>query len=187
MIQGYDYEVKAGSFKIHYGKMLKSQMIELRNDVPWLSEEDYKNLEISLKDKKLDLWKSMLLDSKDYLLRRNYRESIYAINGALENFLNQKSRERLKLVLNDDEIDEFFEGKIEYDDFKLKEFIDKDSFEEALASNIIGDYPSVYQIVGKCHKLVPFSISKKKINSIVSKIKKRRNDIIHGNEIDERS
>ncbi len=186
MIQGYLCTVTAGTVNVHRFNTIKNQMLKLQTGVPWLSQEMLDEFENNLKKDKLDLWKSLLLDSKDYLLRRNYRESIYAINGALENFLNQKARERLKKVLKEEEIEEFFEGKIKYEEHRLKDYMDKDSFEKAISSKAIPTlHPSVNQIIGKCHKLVPFPISRKELNKIVYKIRKRRNDIMHGNEIHE--
>ncbi|MBP2045292.1 hypothetical protein [Methanobacterium aggregans] len=186
MITKYLCTVTAGTFEIHNINMMNNQLVQIQLGVPWLSTEKLEELNDNLKKERLDLWKTLLLDSKDYLLRRNYRESIYAINGALENFLNQKAREILRDALKDEEVEEFFAGKIKYEEHKLKKYMDKDSFEKAIASNAIPTfYPTIYQMISKCHKLVPFPSGKKKINRLISKINKRRNEVAHGNEIQE--
>jgi hypothetical protein len=183
LIPSYSCKIIAGSDEIINIPWSVNQMFCSRPEPPWITDQEFLEFGKSL-NQDLELWKSLLLDAKDYLLRRNYRESIYSINGALENFLYEKTRERLKTALTEDEVEEFLEGQSNYDEFYLKDYMDRDSFDRAVAANVLAAFPpSVYQILGKCHDLVPFPIGKKRVNSLVYKIKKRRNDVIHGREI----
>ena len=184
MITTRSIKIDAGSYNIHDSIILNNQLVQIQTGTPWITKENLDELEGLLKKEKLDLWRSLLLDAKDYLFRRNYRESIYSINGALENFLYQKTRERLQNVLTEREIEDFLEGKPNFNEFYLKDYICEDDFNKALSSNVIANFPpTVFQILNKCHDLVPFAISKRKLKSLVYKIKKRRNDIIHGRDI----
>lgn len=184
MISDYKCTVTAGNFKIHSVMTLKSQLMKITfgdAEIPWLSPEELEKLEDNLEKNRLDLWNSLLLDAKDYLLRRNYREAIYAINGAFENFLMLKAQEILSESWGKEDASEFLEGIPNYNYHKLKGYITKCNFNKAVKDKKIDEIvPPTGLILKEVYNVHKLPISRKKLDKLVKKIRKNRNNVMHG-------
>jgi hypothetical protein len=186
MIPNYKGMVTAGNIKIHTIRNFHSQRIKISLGNPWLSQEKLEELMNNLKKDRLDLWNSLLLDAKDYLLRRNYKEAIYAINGAFENYLMLKAQEILSEAWGNKNAMEYLDGIPDYKYHKLKNCMDEETFNKAVKKDLIAPYvPSTYQILKECNIVRPFPISRKKLNKLVDKIRKKRNEVMHGDNLNE--
>lgn len=154
--------------------------------IPWLNNSEVYDLKNFLDQEEIPLWEILLLDAKDYVLKKSFREAIYAINGAFENYLMLKARDRLIIGWGSEKaVDEYLEGKPVYEFHKLKElFTDEDAFNQAVEESKITPYvPPTNQILKECNIVQPFSISRTQLNRLVSKIRKKRNEVMHGVEI----
>lgn len=138
-----------------------------------------------IKEKEVPLWKTLYLDSKNYMFIEKYKEAVISINSAFENYLNIKSREILRSNMKYKEVEDYLEGKVSYETYFLNEFINEESFNKAVEEGIINSHsPSTFQIIKKCFEFNDnnrITISKSRINKLVNDIRKNRNDIIHGN------
>ena len=93
------------------------------------------NNEIKLNDDEIDkikkevnnpsgfMWKLSLNNAKDYYLIKDYKNAIIMINIAFENFTYSFSREILKKYMTSEELSKFFEGKVIYEEYFLKDYI----------------------------------------------------------------
>jgi len=154
--------------------------------IPYLNETEMARLNNYLEIEEIHLWEILLLDAKDYLLRRDYREAIYAINGAFENFLMIKVREKLERSWGRKEVNEYLEGTPIYEYHDLKEYMTEESFNKAVSDNKIRPYvPPTSRIIKKCNQMTPSNFSLNKLNKLVYKIRRKRNEVMHGTEIDE--
>ncbi|MGC9516694.1 MAG: hypothetical protein ACP5C3_03230 [Methanomicrobiales archaeon] len=182
MITNYGFKLIEEGRELNTGFKENPNIYCIKSNPDYLNPIEIEKLKDYLKKDNIHLWKSLLMDSKDYQLRGHFREAIYAINGALENFIRIKANKRLKKSLNIDEIDIFLHGKPEYEEFFLKDYISKESFDEAIKVGIIkNEPPSVYQILKKCHKIKPFS-DYDELKGLISTIRSKRNISVHGKE-----
>lgn len=182
MITSYRFKLIVDREKLDKGHIENPNIYCIKSQPEYLSDFELQKLKKYLKNENLPLWKSLLMDAKDYQLRGHYREAIYAINGALENFLKIEANKRMKKSLDEDEIDTFLHGKPDYDEFFLKDYINKDSFDKATHEGIIkNEPPSVYQILKKCHNCQPFN-DYDKLKELISIIRAKRNISVHGKE-----
>ena len=130
------------------------------------------------------IWRIAVNYAKNYYLIKDYKNAIIMINIALENFSYKFARDKLVEYMSDSEIEEFFNGKVKYEDYFLKDYIEKEDFEEAKKNGIIKDNPpTIYKIYTECYKYEKFKISKSKLNKKISLIKDQRNEIVHGKKI----
>ncbi|WP_276863714.1 hypothetical protein [Anaerococcus tetradius] len=153
----------------------KSEMIEINNN-------------IILPKNKL-LWKLALADSKSNLLINRLEESIIQLNISLENFFNTVVSELLKKYMDKSDYNNFINGVIDYSKSGLDNIIEYDQFVSLKNNNIIKELkPSIFQYIKCYYKYVPESnridCSKNQIKSTVLKIRKYRNDIVHGNNLE---
>ena len=154
--------------------------------IHYLNETEMARLNNYLEIEEIHLWEILLLDAKDYLLRRDYREAIYSINGAFENFLMIKAREKLERSWHTNEVTEYLEGIPIYEYHDLKEYMTEESFNKAVINNKIRPYvPPTRKIIKKCNQMAPSSISHNKLKKLIYKIRRKRNEVMHGTEIDE--
>lgn len=189
MISDYKCTVTAGNFKIHSVMTLKSQLMKLtfgESEIPWLSPEELGKLRDNLEKDRLGLWNSLLLDAKDYLLRRNYREAIYAINGAFENFLMLKAREILSKDWGNENAEEYLDGIPNYNYHNLSGYMNEESFNKAIEDKKIGKViPPTGQILKEVYNVHKLPISRTKLDKLVKKIRKNRNEVMHGVNLNE--
>ncbi|PKL66356.1 MAG: hypothetical protein CVV28_11310 [Methanobacteriales archaeon HGW-Methanobacteriales-1] len=186
MISEFSSTIMAGDHIIRNIPINMDQLIRCSPNPPWLSDLNIDNLDKYLRKEEIILWEILLLDAEDFLLRRNYREAIYAINGCFENFLMIKAREKLKKSWDDKEVEDYLNGSPVYENFKLKKYLSEDLFNQAVSNKDIFPYvPSTFQILKKCNEIDPSKVEIKELNRLVSKIRKKRNDIMHGVEIAE--
>lgn len=153
----------------------KSEMIEI-------------NKNIILPKNKL-LWKLALADSKSNLLINRLEESIIQLNIALENFFNTVVSGLLKKYIDKSDYDNFINGVIDYSKSGLESVIKYEQFVSLKDKNIIKEIkPSIYQYIKYYYKYVPennrINCSKAQINSAVIKIRKYRNEIVHGDTVE---
>ena len=80
----------------------------------------------------------------------------------------------------------FLAGKVEYDNFYLNNYISKELFAQMVIDGAIkANSPTTYAIIKRCAEFWNIDISKNRVNSKISTIRKNRNDIVHGNGIKE--
>ncbi|WP_106460389.1 hypothetical protein [Anaerococcus sp. Marseille-P3915] len=167
---GHSYQL-SDSYKYNS----KGEMIEINNN-------------INLLNNKL-LWKLALADSKSYLLINRLEESIIQLNISLENFFNTVVSELLKKYMDNTDYNNFINGVIDYSKSELESIIEYDQFVSLKTKNIIKELkPSIFQYIKYYYKYVPennrIDCSKTQIISSVKKIRKYRNDIVHGNNFE---
>lgn len=149
-----------------------------------LSTEKIERIKEELKSSDDQIWKIAVNYAKDYYLIKDYKNSIIMINIALENFTYYFVRKRLKKYMRDSEIEEFLNGKVKYEDYFLKDYIEKKDFEAARSNGIIKDNPpTIYKIYAECYKYEKLEISKTQLTKKISIIKDQRNEIVHGKSI----
>lgn len=132
------------------------------------------------------LWKELLSDAKNYLLINKLSEAIISLNSAFENFFYSTMRRVFREYEDEELVERFFQGDQMYETFDGKDIIDEATFDKLKASNFLqGGVPSVYKIIRKYYKIVPekdrIDYSKRKFIKSIDKIRKYRNDIVHGN------
>lgn len=163
------------------------QGIVVSDSTSYIDQDKFSELsEMLTKEQEPPLWKTLYLDAKNYIFIEKYKEAVISINSAFENYLNIKSRELLKSEMIDSEIEDYLQGKVSYTTYSLREFISEKDFNKAIEQNLIELHsPSTFQIIRKCFELNNnrITVSRTKLNKLVSKIRKNRNDIIHGNLI----
>jgi len=186
MIPKFTYEVKLGNQRFGNLIGIYDHDFCISSRIPYLKDAAVSRLNNYLEIKEIPLWKSLLLDAKDYLLRRDYREAIYAINGAFENFLMIKAREKLERSWSTNEVTEYLEGIPFYEYHDLKNYMTEESFHKAVLDKKIRSYvPPTGKIIKKCNQMAPSSISHNRLKRLVYKIRMKRNEVMHGTEIDE--
>lgn len=186
MISKYECKVIAGTLEFNKVNMLNSKLTKIQFGVFESPKENLEELEENLKKDSLELWELLLLDSKDYLFKRSYRESIYAINGAFENYLMIKAKKILSKAWSQENAIEYLKGIPIYKYHKMKDYMDEKTFNRAVKENAINPYvPPVNQILKECNIIQPFTIPRKELKRLVSKIRKYRNEVMHGVKIDE--
>ncbi|MGV8144145.1 MAG: hypothetical protein ACP5OJ_05960 [Methanothermobacter sp.] len=185
MIKNYTFENMFENQEHHVQRAIMEHLTRISPTTPWLKNSEIHDLKICLNEEEIPLWEILLLDAKDYLLRRSFREAIYAINGAFENYLMLKARNRLIIGWGSEKnVTEYLEGVPVYKYHKLKEYMDENTFNQAVKDNKITPYvPPTNQILKECNIIQPFSISRTQLNRLVGKIRKKRNEVMHGVEI----
>ena len=126
----------------------------------------------------------LYLDSKNNIFIEKYREAVISINSAFENYLNIKSREMLRCNMTEQEVEDYLQGKVSYETYFLNKFISEEDFDNAVKEGIIRSAPpNTFQIINKCFEFndTRITVNKRKITTLVNRIRKNRNDIIHGN------
>lgn len=163
-----------------------NQTISIQSSPSYISSENIKKLTNELTNAQdIPLWKVLYLDALNNMNIEKYREALISINSSFENYLNIKSREILNSTMSSEEIEEYLNGKISYNDFYLNEYINEEQFNTAVKNDLINRYsPNTFQIVSKCienDKGKRISKSKSALKKLIGKIRKNRNNIIHGN------
>lgn len=138
-------------------------------------------IEVLNESMSIDSYKILMMDARNSLLIEDFRETILQVNSAFESFLATKSREIVYKYMGIDKANDFLEGYQDYEDFELKEYLTKEEFLDAKERGLITKYvPSTYKIIKKCYELTAINIPRRKANDLVDKIRKNRNDLIHG-------
>lgn len=146
-----------------------------------LKEDELKGINKELNSSENNIWELAVNYAKDYYLIKDYKNAIIMINIALENFTYYFSKKILKKYLEDSQIEKFFRGIVEYEDYFLKEYISKKNFEQAKKDDVIKDNPpTIYKIYAEIYKYEQLPITKNQLNKKLSKIKDQRNEIVHG-------
>ena len=185
MIFNYEISVFAGKIKIKDIPLSISTEICFNNEKIRLKTDELEKIKNVLLDEEIELWKLSYNKAKDYYLIKDYKNSIIMINIALENFIYSYARIVLKKYKSDIEINQFLKGFEEYEDFYLKDFISKEAFEKAKEEKkIVDSAPSIYKICKELYNFEVINISKNQLFKKISIIKKYRNEIIHGENID---
>ncbi|MGE8021533.1 hypothetical protein ACQKOM_21955 [Peribacillus frigoritolerans] len=184
MFSKHSILIKAGNQEIKNVVFTDSTSVfQFSPSIPWITEEIKSTLIENLNENELPLWKTLLLDSKDYLLRGKNREAIVSVNSAVENFLLTETKVHLAKGMSEEEIIAFLKGEPNYNNFFLKEFINEETFNIAVQNGVITNHPpSTFGIIKKCNDISPLSISKRQQLKLISKIRCKRNDIVHGKE-----
>ncbi len=184
MITKFVYEVKIGDQRFGNLIGIYDHDFFISSRIPYLNDAEIARLKNYLKIEEIPLWEILLLDAKDYLLRRDYRETIYTINGAFENYLMLKAREKLSKSWGQRNAIEYLEGKPIYEYHNLNKYISEENFNRAVKNKKIdNNIPPTGQILKECYKVDTLTISRTKLDKLVKKIRKRRNEVIHGVEI----
>jgi hypothetical protein len=184
MIKNFTFEIAFENQQHHTQRSVMDHLTKISPNIPWLNNEKLYNLKESLRKKENQLWEILLLDAKDYLLKRSYREAIYAINGAFENYLMLKAQEILNNAWGEKDALQYLKGIPIYKYHKLKDYMSEETFNKAVKNNAINLYvPSTYQILKECHIVCPIQISRKELNKLVDKIREKRNLVMHGSNI----
>ena len=106
---------------------------------------------------------------------------LIVIEGACDGIGKTTQYKLLKKYLEDSQIEKFFRGIVEYEDYFLKEYISKKNFEQAKKDDVIKDNPpTIYKIYAEIYKYEQLPITKNQLNKKLSKIKDQRNEIVHG-------
>ena len=191
MIPQFKSEIKLGNQRFGNLIGIYDQSFFISARMPYLSNDKIAELNNYLKREEIPLWETLLLDGKDYLLLRNYREAIYAINGAFENYLMLKAREVLTQAWDKEKADEYLDGVPVYEYHKLNGYMDEESFKKAVNDGKVGKIvPPTGQILKEVYNVlkevynVPNLISHNKLDKLDKKIRKMRNEVMHGVEID---
>ena len=185
MIFRFETKVFAGNIEIKNIPFSTSMSISSTgSNELCLSVEEIKKIKEELKSTDDLIWRIAVNYAKNYYLIKDYKNAIIMINIALENFSYKFARDKLVEYMSDSEIEEFFNGKVKYEDYFLKDYIEKEDFEKAKKNGIIKDNPpTIYKIYTECYKYEKFKISKSKLNKKISLIKDQRNEIVHGKKI----
>jgi len=184
MITNFSCKIMVGQIELRNVPFSGHGTYRMSSDPPQLREEQFSRLVKYLEKDQLPLWESLLMDAKEYLVIKRYREAIFAINGAFENFLKIKVKERLSRVLDPEVVKSYMNGHPTYDEFFLKDYVNEMQFNEAFKKGIIKYIPpSTFHMIKKCHKFVPFKVSYNKISSMIARIRGNRNEIFHGEDI----
>lgn len=153
MIRNLNCEVKIHDQVLHSQYPVKKDPVKVSSEIDWLTDNELTNLEKFLEMEEFLLWQTLLLDAKDYFLRRNFRETIYTIDGALENYIAVEAKKRL----------------------------DEETFNKLFNSG--GDnITSVYQVLKECNEVHPSRVNVILLNLLVNKIREQRNSIVRGRE-----
>jgi hypothetical protein len=186
MIRNFTFENMFENQEYHVQRSIMDHLTRVSHNIPWLKDVEVYDLKESLDKKENQLWEVLLLDAKDYLLKRSYREAIYAINGAFENYFMLKAQDMLSKAWGKENAMEYLKGKPVYEYHKLKSYMDEETFNRAVKESKITSYvPSTYQILKECHTIYPFAITRKELNELVNKIRKNRNEVMHGVKIND--
>jgi hypothetical protein len=193
MIQASAPKIFAGETELKNILFYDENEYRISLHIPYLNGELIKELLIQLNNPYNDtLWSILLQDAKKYLLINNLREAIISLNSSFENFMYSKIKLILKKYMGEEKTLLFFDGKVSYEDHASHEFITEEQFNRLVDKKIINNHlPSIYQLVKEYYKHVPsderIDLSKRKFSSYINKIKENRNDIVHGNKVDELS
>lgn len=181
MLSKFNFYIRAGVHDIRNVIWTDDSIYRSHSSLPWKSEVTQSILNRSLQFESIPLWKSLLLDAKDYLLRNRSRESLISLNSAFENFIAIFAEQHLLKHLGKEEVDNFLKGIPNYSDFYLKDFVRLSDFENAIKQGLIFNHPpTTYQILKKCNSLASIGISNTKMQKLISKIRANRNEIVHG-------
>lgn len=184
MIKKFSFIITEGKKVLHESILNIDHIIKYSSEgFSLLNDKEISDLSYNLNKYEIPLWNILLLDAKDFLLRRNFREAIFAINGAFENFLNIQARKKLIKYWDRSSVDDYLNGIPIYEYHDLKDYLDEKKFYEAVKNNKIRPHvPTVYRIIKQCYKLESSKISLKELNGLVNKIRKNRNEIMHGTQ-----
>lgn len=185
MIFRFETKVFAGNIEIKNIPLSTSMSISSTGAKELcLSIEEIEKIKEELKSDDDSIWRIAVNYAKNYYLIKDYKNAIIMINIALENFSYKFVRNKLVKYMSGSEIEEFLNGKVKYEDYFLKDYIERKEFEEARKNGIIKDNPpTLYKIYAKCYKYETLKISKSQLTKKISLIKDQRNEIVHGKNI----
>lgn len=186
MILNYDMQVYIGGIELRNVPLAYSMGLSISNAVPCIEKEVEACLLEKLGNGAVNLWQTAYMDALKKLQVRNYKGAIIQINIALENYLYIYAKTLLIPCLGESATMDFLNGKIEYNNFYLNNYISKEIFEQMVIDGAIkANPPTTYAIIKKCAEFWGVGISKRRVNSKISIIRENRNDIVHGIDINE--
>lgn len=185
MILNYSTKIYAGEIELANVPLSFSLGLSISNELPKLSNSENEFLIKRLNENGENVWENAYLDSLNQFQVRNYKEAIIQLNIALENYMFLYAEKLLTKEIGDKKTKLFLQGHQEYTDFYLKDYISQDVFEHLYCKGTIKDNPpTLYKIIRKCANYWPEDISARRISSNVNTVKKYRNEIIHGGNIE---
>ena len=185
MILNYDTQVYAGEIKLRNVPLSYSMGLQISTKAPCIDEVTQNKLSQMLKAGPIELWQTAYLDSLKQLQIRNYKEAIIQVNIALENYLYIFAKKILTDNIGEEATNKFFQGKVRYEDFYLNQYISLEIFDKMCADGVVKDNPpTTYAIIKRCYEFLDKSISKRALQTKISCVRKFRNDIVHGNDIE---
>lgn len=104
---------------------------------PIFKEQEQQQLKSLLTIHALPLWNTMVLVAKDFKLVHKYREAAFALNCAFENFIETEISVILKSYMGEEVAEKYLKGSVIYDDFRLKKYLTRKQFEEAVNSGLV--------------------------------------------------
>lgn len=185
MIINYEMSAFAGDYEIQNIPFTASLSLSSSGDKNIsLSDEDIECLKYELINNKDEDCLNYLFEAKKYYLVKDYRNAIILVNIALENFSFHFAKKYLIKYKDEQYIDNFLSGKVNYEDFYLKDYIKKEDFISAMQKKLItANPPSIYTIYKECNKHESLPINRTRLNKMINSIKSERNNIVHGKAI----
>lgn len=132
------------------------------------------------------LWQELLADAKSFLLVSKLREAVISLNSSFENLFYTRFKDTLSNYEGDEKIQAFFDGDISYETSGTSDLLDEETFNKLKSAGAFPNgVPSVYKVIKRYYKVVPedqrVPYSKTQLQKAINKIRKYRNDIVHGN------
>lgn len=183
MLSGFSLGI-LGPFEILYNipfSMYTDASLTFTSDLRSVISLDDVNILRDRYENGYKFWEVMLSEAKDYFDIDKYRESIILINTAFENYIETNIRLKLENTIGKNRTDELFDGIINYEQWKFKNKFTLEQFEEFKLCNLIKpEKPTTFKLLGKYKSLCNIDISKTQLDNLIKKIRKNRNDIVHG-------
>lgn len=131
------------------------------------------------------LYEQLLTNAKSFLYSYSLRESILALNSSFENYIYEVVCPHIVKSSNGELEDEFYRKILPYENYFLKDYISEEQYNNAIKNGKIHpEVMSTYKIIKylyKYDKNIKRKYSKTKCIRLIGKIRKNRNDLIHGN------
>ncbi len=185
MILNYDTQIYAGDIELRNVPLSYSMGLQISSNVPCIDENKQIELSRMLKVGIIDLWQTAYMDALKQLQIRNYKESIIQINIALENYLYTFAKKVMIENIGEEATNNFFQGEVRYEDFYLNQYISLEVFNKMCDDGAVkNNPPTTYAIIKRCYEFLDKSISQRSLQTKISLVRKYRNDIVHGNDIE---
>ena len=185
MIINYEMSAFAGDYEIQNIPFTASLSLSSSGDKNIsLSDEDIECLKYELISNKDEDWLNYLFEAKKYYLVKDYRNAIILVNIALENFSFHFTKKYLMKYKDEQYVDNFLSGKVNYENFFFFYYIKEEDFISSKHKKLIADNPpSIYMVYKECNKYELLPISRTRLNKMINSIKSERNNIVHGKTI----
>lgn len=159
LYDGSTYEMSFKPMKIHFGDIFK---------------------------KPIPLYKKLLMDANNHLFSEELREAVLFLNASFENYTYSTVCPLIVELSNGQFEDKFYYKTMPYNQFYLKAYISETDYKNAIENKDIKPTGlSMYRIYKIFRDISPNfhnQISATKLNRLISKIRKYRNDYSHGSD-----